>query len=914
MDRQTTAPSGAPAASPHLRNKDRELGEACLAMAAGAREALGWVADNAKLVGPARAGVERNLKRAMVEANRLATAAFRPMSAAVFGPSQAGKSFLIGKFITPEGQPAKVVFGDGPDAATLDFLTQVNPQGGKETTGLVTRFSLTPIKTPPGFPVALRLLREVDLVKILANSFLFDLSGTFDSREALTATWVDGLADGLSRQQSGGGQGQSAGMTFEDVLELREYFQENLASHPYIQFAELAEAYWPAMERLAPQMSVDARTRALSPLWGCLPEFDRLYGELKSALDRLNHSPIAFAPLSAIRDTARGVLHVDRIYELSRADGPGAELVTVGTASGGQTELRKSVITALTSELRVTLDRAPWPFLLHTDLLDFPGARSREDSTPEKYLRRDDVKSDDRPAREYCFLRGKVAVLFDNYVADLDLNTMMLCVPDSNLETRKLPALVEGWVAKTHGATPEQRAGRANSLLFCMTKSDRLFDLAAGATLAQSVDNRFDVNIKEFLSWMRAWEPGRPFNQTFMLRNPKAVEQRALFVYDGAATEGVVRSEAALTDDFRDRVAPALRAALRANPLAQAHLGDIDQKVDALIKLNDGGVSALAAALEPVSAPDLKFDQIKPRADHVAREVAAMLRGYYEDDDIQRRIEQRLGRAREAIRAMAVGGVPLGLLLRALSVDEASLRQAYFEFVRREVDSPNKGSGAAPAASPVHADDNGFGFDLAELGLDGPAAASADPPPAPRETYGSVAISRWLQRLLDAVADPLPSRRAGLAAEPFQVFIDELESGARRLKLVERIDAAISRIVAYQQTPAATAATVALTASLIVNNFINDAGRQLAAETGDADLAARARAAFPAPDQLPPGALPALPADEAALRAWRAQLPTAWAKAFLSLTQENASSSAGVLVDPAQNTRLGTILSRMSGG
>ena len=34
------------------------------------------------------------------------------MSAAVFGPSQAGKSFLIGKFITPPHREAKVVFDE----------------------------------------------------------------------------------------------------------------------------------------------------------------------------------------------------------------------------------------------------------------------------------------------------------------------------------------------------------------------------------------------------------------------------------------------------------------------------------------------------------------------------------------------------------------------------------------------------------------------------------------------------------------------------------------------------------------------------------------------------------------------------------------------------------------------------------
>jgi hypothetical protein len=911
MERQAaTAPT-----SDHLRPKDRALGEFCLAAATGARKALDWIGDNGKRVGPARAGLERALKRAVVEANRLATAAVRPMSAAVFGPSQAGKSFLIGKFITPEGQAAKVVFGADGERTTLDFLTEVNPQGGKETTGLVTRFSLTPHPTPSGFPVELRLLREVDLIKILANSFLFDLSGTYTPRDPLSVAWVDALADELERSAVSESASQPAGLRLEDVLELREYFHENLPSHPYLQLPELSEAYWPAIERLLPRLTGGARVRALSPLWGCLPEFDGLFAELKGALDQLGHAQVAFAPLSAVRDTAKGVLHVDRIYELSRSDGPGAQMVALATPGGGRAELRKSVITALTSELRVTLDRAPWPFLHHTDLLDFPGARSREDSTPEKYLRGGGGGGDDRPAREYCFLRGKVAVLFDNYVADLDLNTMLLCVPDGNLETRKLPALVEGWVAKTHGATAKDRADRAASLMFCMTKTDRLFDLAAGATLAQSVENRLDVNMKEFAGWMREWRPGEPFNQTFLLRNPKAVEQRSLFSYEGAAADGVVRPEADLTEDFRARVLPALRAAFRAAPLASAHIADIDRKIDALMKLNDGGVSALAEALEPVSAPDLKYHQIKPRADKTAGDIAAMLRVYYEDDDIQRRLELRLARAKDAIRVMATGGTPLGLLLRTLSVEESALRQAYYDFVRRESFSSASGGGAAAEPAAVFVDDGGFGFDLAELGMDAPSSAAAPASaPALRETYGGAAVARWLSGVLERASDPSAVSRCGLSSAHYQVFVDELENGARRLRLVEKIDAEVGRILSYRQAPAATAATVALSASLLINDFISDAGRRLTGEGPDAEQAARARAAFPPPPPLPWGALPKLPPDDAGLRAWRGQFPTAWAKSFLALTQENASSADGVLVDPAQNARLGAILAQLSGG
>lgn len=890
-----------------LMDKDEALASACRGMAAATGEALKWIADNAKLVGAVRPDLERVLKRQLVETRRLATAAARPMSAAVFGPSQAGKSFLIGKFITPPGRPAMAVFGSGIEQEKLDFLTQVNPQGGKETTGLVTRFSLTPLATPPGFPVVLRLLREVDLVKILINSFLFDLSGHFQDGEPLTPAWVHRLVGELRPRALTMPQ---PGLSAEDVLELREYLTESLATHPYIQSPGLVDAYWPAMETLLPLLDGPARLQALSPLWGRLAEFNALYEELKAALDLLGHAGMAYVPMEAIRDTALGVLHVDRIYELAESGGPGAQPVAVALDGGGRASLRKSVVTALTLELRITLDSAPWPFLTHTDLLDFPGARSREGSTPEKYLRRQFKPGSEKPPREYCFLRGKVAVLFDNYVADLDLNAMLLCIPDSNLEVRTLPELVNGWVRRTHGATPAERVRRnITSLLFCMTKCDRLFDLAAGATLTHQVENRFRTNLDDFAGWMTEWHPGRAFDNIFMLRNPKAVEQLGIFAYVGPTEDRRVRDEAGFAEDFQNRLLPAFREALHGNATVKTHVANLEQKLQALVALNDGGTSYLAQALTPVCDPDLKREQILPRARRVAEDILQRLSAYFDEEDIKARVDRRLLAVKGAFAAMVeAANPPLGLLLAELGVEEAVLRQAYFDFAR----SDRLDEGATPQDSirqkPA---DNGFGLDLDSL--DDLVPGLVSPPPAAdhfnrRNTYGALAVSRWLEGLRQRAADPFVLERLGLRPEQFLVLVDELDSGTRRLRLAERIDSHADIVISYRQSLTATAAAAALGAAARINDYVSDAGRRLMEQDADPDQAALARRAFSPPPQLAPGQMPDLPVDEKAAREMHRQFPREWLQAFLALTRENASSNAGRLIDPEQNDRLGKIL------
>ena len=61
----------------------------------------------------------------------------RPQSLGFFGPSQAGKSFLVGALLSHELGTLKVRARDGE----VDFLQDINPAKGVESTGTVTRFS-----------------------------------------------------------------------------------------------------------------------------------------------------------------------------------------------------------------------------------------------------------------------------------------------------------------------------------------------------------------------------------------------------------------------------------------------------------------------------------------------------------------------------------------------------------------------------------------------------------------------------------------------------------------------------------------------------------------------------------------------------------------------------------------------------
>ena len=82
--------------------------------------------------------------------------------------SQAGKSYLISTLAAGENGRLETEYG----GQRVDFLTWSTLRGGSEATGLVTRFTrVKPEIQDSGYPIEVRLFREIDLAKILANAW-----------------------------------------------------------------------------------------------------------------------------------------------------------------------------------------------------------------------------------------------------------------------------------------------------------------------------------------------------------------------------------------------------------------------------------------------------------------------------------------------------------------------------------------------------------------------------------------------------------------------------------------------------------------------------------------------------------------------------------------------------------------------
>ena len=125
-----------------MTNQAQALTQRCQAIHEAAGEAIEWVddvRDDSPRLDRNAAGLIDKLRRVRNLSGRLGRAASRPVSVGFFGLSQAGKSYLISAMAANAQGELETEL----DGVRLNFIAHVNPPGGgKEATGLVTRFTL----------------------------------------------------------------------------------------------------------------------------------------------------------------------------------------------------------------------------------------------------------------------------------------------------------------------------------------------------------------------------------------------------------------------------------------------------------------------------------------------------------------------------------------------------------------------------------------------------------------------------------------------------------------------------------------------------------------------------------------------------------------------------------------------------
>ncbi len=873
MDAPTPADIGA---------ENEALARRCETVAEAAAGAIAWIGENPALVREEGPAMTRDFRQEAARARRLANAARRPMCVSVFGPSQQGKSYLIASLARSGDRPATIRFGE----ELRGFNRDINPDGGKESTGLVTRFSIRALDAPPGMPVACRMLSETDVIKIMANAFMEDFDR--DTVVPLEPSVIDGTLERLRARAAPAPVDQ---LSEDDIQDLFEYFERYFRNHP--SHAALKPGTWREIETLAPRLSVPDRTELFGLLWNATPTMTRIATTLVAALAKLDFPAEAFCPMAAVEPKATSVIDVETMASLGRDDG---DPVPVVTRVGRRAELPRAVLTAVIAELQLQLAEKPHDFFDHTDLLDFPGARSRE-----KY----NAARAEATAAENLFMlfrRGKVAYLYQRYLAEQELTAMLLCLRDSNQEVRTVPAMVKDWIDGTHGATPQAREGQDLALFLVLTMFDKEFATKGGA----SDDNierwsiRLDTTLKSYLGldhdWPDAWTPGQPFRNTFWLRNPEVFD-KGLLDYDGANRELRFREPARMA---------ALRANFTANPDVRQHFADPGRAWDAGMALNDGGIGYICERLRPVCNPALKRRQVQGQVGALAARMAQRLEPYHVSGDLDAELARRRLEARRVGRQLlaCAEAQAFGLLIQELQVRAGTLADLFRRLELEAATSPSAVSAPVGARAGVRA-----------LRDDFDAMFTDDPPePVPEreeptgptdapDALAGAAVTQWLEDLHGFAARADAPELFRLDRDALGMLTAQIAAAARRLKLRERIAERMREGAAYRERPSERLTKPVMIAERAVNDFVYRLGFADVSPDARPKAGREGRPVFlrpPAAEDWPALAETPLPYD--------ANFYVDWAVAFVRMVEDNVRGANGAAADPAGNARLGRML------
>jgi len=863
--------------------ENEALAQRCEKIAETASSAIEWLGVAGDLVRDEGPAMARDFRRETLRARKLAAAARRPMCVSVFGPSQQGKSYLIASLARKGDALTMIRFGE----ETRDFVADINPDGGKESTGLVTRFTIRPVHGLPGMPVACRMLSETDIIKIMANAFMED----FD-RDTVTALEPPQIEEVMAKMRAKAARDPVDRMTEDDVYDLFEYFERYFRNHPT--HIALKPAIWREMEALAPRLTIPDRTEMFGLLWNRTPTMTRIATKLVMALSQLDFPDEAFCPMTAVEPKRTSIIDVETMATLGEDS---TDKIPVATRTGRRADLERAVLTAVVAELQLQLADKPFDFFDHTDLLDFPGARTRG---------KESAQNAEREAAQNIFMlfrRGKVAYLYQRYLAEQELTSMLLCLKHSNQEVATVPFMVNDWIISTHGATAEARQNRDTALFLIFTMFDVEFALKAGQQddAVERWSTRIETTLTQYLgkspehTWVHDWVPGKAFNNTFWLRNP-AVRDEGLLDYNGKMEAG-----------FRNPQRMAmLRGTFMSNHDVQKHFADPAVAWDSAMALNDGGIAYIASKLGPVCNPALKRGQVGGQVVDLVKRMTARLEPYFVTGDLDAELTKRRNEARLVGRQLlaCAEAQSFGLLLRELQVRAETLTEL---FRRQQLEAAAKPS-VVNAPVGTRADRKALQDDFdAMFDEPAPEPAQEDAPAGPRDLadmFAETAVTEWLQGLHRFAARLDGPDLFRIDRDAAQILVAQIAAAARRLGLREAIAERMRTGAAYHEGLGDRLLKPVMIAERMINDFVV----WLGFDTVPADQRPKAgreqRIIFtraPAAEDVPP-------LSETPL-AYDATFYVDWAIAFVRVVEDNVRSTGGITVDIQTNARLGHLLS-----
>lgn len=491
---------------------------------------------------------------------RIADALSDNCSAAAYGESQVGKSYLMSSLLSSPDTPFVIQNKD----MEYSFIDQINPSGGnntkQESTGVITRFTIRKSQEHLADLVKVKNLSVVDIILLLTDSYYNDVKINTDN--VLASDDINEALKDLSVIWESKAQRQNY-ICEDDVRDIYDYLHDIIGNNTAaICKSNFRKIVSPVIQYVPYDKWVDV----FSLLWNKNPNYNRLFTSLINEYSKIGFATDIYIPFDAVlrdKGTLLKIEWLDAVCGINHELANGEEAYTdIYDISGNKiaSDFSKGYLSALIGELTFVLPESiakDRKFLKKIDLLDFPGARSRE------RIKEDELQT----VLPVVLRRGKVAYLFNKYSRSLKISAVLFCHHNDQKTEPTLGSTIEGWINDNIGETPEQRVemlkrtnGIAPLFMIC-TKFNIDLEKTKNDSDISKLDAhwaRFKTIIPEMIKekWLDNWLPSgvlgsKYFQNIYLLRDFYWSSKNQVFGGDGRDRDNVIPSEKIETPDGR---------------------------------------------------------------------------------------------------------------------------------------------------------------------------------------------------------------------------------------------------------------------------------------------------------------------------------------------------------------------------
>jgi hypothetical protein len=612
-----------------------------------ATELADWVAEfnddrRSRDLLPIGESDEFELTRLRRLASNLYSSAKVPVAAAVYGPSQVGKSLFVGRVLVPSSDDYSPLGRDEQNGEPayfqhLSFDNDLNPQSGSnEATALVTRFTTKDriAESPaPEYPVMVRALTRAQWLRVLARGF---------SVECVSAnhTWTQDQLESLFEETA-----RRYGATKVD----RRWRMDLLDAYAYMHNSDRRgfqskEAVVNGLLSRYP-LSEDGYIAIGANLfwdnWGSLTQLFMRINDFLATLTSDDRDPAILTHWAGVRfllDSQRNKVHERRASRCFKrvdwedfrlAEKNGWHVLQYHPGAGGGNEDLETIQAAM---LELVVPILPhrlsedWRKVIEQiDILDVPGMRAGRQGAEQGKR----ISADTLDEQMEIVKRGKVAYLFERYTEELQIQTLLLLARGGNLEvTAQMKFHVDKWGRARYGddVWPEKVKDKLPALFLGVTGIDEEFRNRDEFAMPGLYETRLSQLADALGPVMTDFGgKGKPFTNVYPIRYPGTWDADA----EQQDKEGVEKWQHA-------------GVAFERAELVQRHVSLPSEKWSAAMRDDDGCMSLISSGWRDVTTAERKQDQLEQRVRETFSRLMQLGSGWAIDPDSNVDREKRI--------------------------------------------------------------------------------------------------------------------------------------------------------------------------------------------------------------------------------------------------------------------------------